>query len=826
MSLKIYLLKRMQTFTIVAIFLGIYLGIGYCPSILHAQNTGKLAGYVKDANTQEPLIGVTIRLENTDLGGVTDIDGYYLISDIPAKTYNVVASYVGFKTSVQYDVIISSGNTQSVTFYLQEAVTELDGVEVIANNSPTSIESPTSIQKLSAQEIKTYPGGNNDIAKVVQSLPGVSGSVGFRNDVIIRGGAPNENVYYLDGIEIPNINHFATQGSAGGPVGMLNVNFIEDVTLSTSAFHARYDNPLSGVLQFSQRVGNKDQRRYGFRLGASEFAATTEGAFSKKNPKITYILSVRRSYLQLLFQAIDLPFLPAYWDYQYKFNFKIDNKNEISLLGIGSIDQFEYNPPDSADATLEQLAILDDIPIYTQRTNTWGINWKHQLTDGFMNLALSNNILDNQADKFDDNDEGNEDKRRFKYRSQENETKLRWDINKFKNNWKYSFGANVQYSVYSNETLQRIRGAEFDETKNLVTPAFYADYETDITFWKYGLFGQISATFLDEKLSLSAGIRTDMNTFMNEGNNLLETLSPRLSISYELLQDFNINLSIGRYYKIPPYTILGFQNNEGELVNKNTKYIKSIHYVAGFEWLPTKSTRITLEGFYKKYDTYPVSVMDSVSLANLGGDFDVLGNEEIKSIGLGETYGLEFLFQQRLTKNFYGILAYTYYFSEYTGFDKNTYIASTWDNRHLVSFTGGYKLPRNWEIGIRSRYLGAAPFTPYNIDSSIKNYVALGRGILDYSNLNTERLSDFWATDIRIDKKWNFKKWALNLFLDVQNVFGNINKTPPTFTLQRNENNNFEGANGEVFNGQNGIPVLLSNDSSTTLPTIGLNIEF
>jgi len=168
---------------------------------------------------------------------------------------------------------------------------------------------PLSIQNLSQEEVAAYPGGNNDIAKVVQSLPGVGGTVGgFRNDVIIRGGAPNENVYYLDGIEIPNINHFSTQGSAGGPVGLLNVSFFEGVTLSASSFDAQYDNVLSGVLQFDQRNGNAREFTGNFRLGSSESALTLEGPLFKGNANesnTTFIASVRRSYLQFLFELID-----------------------------------------------------------------------------------------------------------------------------------------------------------------------------------------------------------------------------------------------------------------------------------------------------------------------------------------------------------------------------------------------------------------------------------------------------------------------------------------------------------------------------------------
>lgn len=784
-----------------------FLGISY---LGFAQGKGKLSGFVKDANTQEALIGVTVLVEGTTLGGTTNIDGYYLIENIPAKTYSLSASFVGYKKSIQYDVIVSSGNTGNVNFRLEEVANELQEVEIVVNNSPTSIESPTSVQRLGAQEIKTYPGGNNDIAKVVQSLPGVSGSVGFRNDIIIRGGAPNENVYYLDGIEIPNINHFATQGAAGGPVGMLNVNFIEDVTLSTSAFHSRYDNPLSGILQFAQRIGNRDQTRYSLRVGASEFAGTVEGKILKNKPNLTYIASVRRSYLQFLFKLIDLPFLPSYWDYQYKVNWKIDQKNEISLIGLGSIDDFAYNPPQNA--TLEQLAILDNIALQKQYTNTIGLQWKRLIDNGYLQMALSNNILDNRSDKFDDNDDGNEAKRRTRYRSEEHETKLRLEVSKLVNGWKYSYGFNAQYNWYTNSTFDRITATEARR------------YETDLSFLRYGAFVQASKSF--GKLSISGGLRTDMNSFTDEGTNPLNTLSPRLSLSYALTDKLNFNASVGKYYKIAPYTILGYRNNAQEYVNRDAKYIGSLHYVAGFEFLPSQSTRITLEGFYKKYDNYPVSVRDSISLANLGGNFGILGNEDIKSVGLGQTYGFELMLQKRLTKNFFGILAYTFYYSEYTGFDQSKYTPSAWDNRHLVSFTGGYRLGRNWEISLRYRFQQGAPYTPYNDRASAENYAALGRGILDYSRLNSVRLGSFQSADLRIDKKWNFNKWALNLFLDIQNVLNSLNPTPPTYTLKRNADNSYTTADGSAFNGKNGIPVIIPNTSGSRLPTIGANIEF
>ena len=322
--------------------------------------TGSLAGTVKDAVSGEMLFGVTVKLEGANLGAVTDINGFYEIENIPTKSYTVKVSSLDYQEDVVYNVVIKSAGTPDLNFELKPIEsTEIEGVEIVASPYKKSKETPLSTNKLSAEEIATYPGGNNDVAKVVQSLPGVGGSVGgFRNDIIIRGGAPNENVYYLDGIEIPNINHFSTQGSAGGPVGLLNVSFFEGVTLSATSFGAQYDNALSGVLQFDQREGNKREMQTNIRVSSSEAALTLEGPLfkgDKKQAKTSYIISARRSYLQLLFRALDLPILPDYWDYQYKINHKINEYNDLILLGVGAIDNFQVNLPD--DFTVDQLLI-------------------------------------------------------------------------------------------------------------------------------------------------------------------------------------------------------------------------------------------------------------------------------------------------------------------------------------------------------------------------------------------------------------------------------------------------------------------------------------
>lgn len=775
--------------------------VALCLNFLAAQNTGSLSGYVRDARSGEPLIGAAIAIEDTELGAVTDIDGFYQIDNIPTQTYQVTASYLGYEKQSRFNVIIRSAGNPSLNFNLQEAVEQLNEV-VVSASSREDMVTPLSSQTLSAVEIATYPGGNNDIAKVVQSLPGVAGSVGgFRNDIIIRGGAPNENVYYLDGIEIPNINHFSTQGSAGGPVGLINVSFVEQVDLSTSAFDARYDNPLSGVVQFDQRIGNPRRFRTNIRVSASETALTLEGPLFKgeqENSNTTFLVSGRRSYLQFLFKAIGLPILPDYWDYQYKINHKIDEYNDISLIGVGSIDDFSVNAPDEFD--VEQQATLDQVPIIRQWSTTAGISWNRRLKDGSgsMRTSLSTNVLNNGFERFTDN--LNETGLYFSNDSRESEVKFRHEQTRYWGDWILTAGMVAQRAQYTNNTLNLVNELQF---------------ESSIDLWRYGFFAQASRSFLNNRLDLSLGVRTDANTFTTEEQQLIRTLSPRFAVSYALdpAKRWRLNASIGRYFKIPPYTVLGFRDNQGALSNRDARYIRSDHLVAGLEYQLNASARITLEGFYKKYRNYPVSVLDQVSLANKGGGFEVFGSELVTSSGKGRTYGVEFLFQQQFTKNFYGILAYTFFKSEFSA-DGDNFLPSLWDSRHLATFTGGYKFKRNWELSLRYRYAGPSPYVPVNETETLENYPAI---VLDYSRLGSQRLTSFNQADIRIDKKFNFKKVALDVYLEFQNAFNQNLPQEPQYGLDRDESGNVISPNRLV---------VIEQSNSSLLPIIGLVLDF
>ncbi len=802
------------------------------PFSLVAQSTGSITGKVLDKNTQLPLEFVNVILDGTALGGSSDSTGYFLIENIPVGTYNILVNNLGYKTFTLYNVVLTSGNENTYTIELEEDIQALAEV-VIRGTTRTvkaaTIETPLSVQRVTTEEIRSNPGGNFDISKVIQTLPGVGGGAGggsFRNDIIIRGGAPNENVFYLDGIEVPVINHFQTQGSSGGPQGMLNVSFIEDVKLTSSAFDAKYDNAISSVFQFKQKNGNPNRIQGNIRLSATEFAATMEGPLAK-DKQTTFLASARRSYLQLLFQVIDLPIRPNYWDFQTKINHQINKKTSLTFIGLGALDEFSFAAPKKV--TADKLYIINSAAVINQWNYTVGLSLKRILNNGFMNLSLSRTDFANDITRHEDNQNPTPDNLSFSLDSREIENKLRLDINHTLGGWKISYGAAAQLVDYNNRTYNVIRKELRDASNTIIQPGVQFLFNSPLAaFVKTGAFLQLGKRFARERLGVSAGLRTDMNTFTVGGMNPLRTISPRLSMSYTISDQWTANASVGRYFKLPPYTILGFADNQNQLVNKSVDYLSSNHLVAGLEFIPREDIRFTIEGFYKGYGQVPISTRNGISLSNLGADFSALGNESVITNGKGKAYGIEFFTQKKLTERVFGILSYTLYRSIYSG-SNGIFLPSNWDNRHLLSATFGYKFKHNWELGLKFRYQGGAPYTPFDENVSRLNYLAQGIGTPDYNQLNNLRLGSFNSSDIRIDKKWNFKKIALDLFLDVSNWYLAKNPAVPEYTFERlTDNTAFKTTDGKPIqpDGSNAIPNRVKNDDPFFTPTIGFIVEF
>lgn len=741
-----------------------------------------IQGKVLDLNSRKPLSGALVQLDKQEKGILTDVSGAFTINGADPGYHTVTVTAEGYESETSSELLFTYDKSPFLMLELQSLAFGVGEVSIRKTNiQKREAESPVSSQKLSIREIERNPGGNRDISKIIQSLPGVVSIPGFRNDVVIRGGSPSENKFYLDGIEIPIINHFQTQGSTGGPVGLLNVNFIKEVNFYTGAFPVNLANGLSSVLDFRQIDGNTNKAKYRFTLGSSDVGFTADGPIGKK---ITYIFSARQSYLQGLFSVLGLPFLPNFIDYQAKVKVKLNEKDDITFLMVGAVDFFRLNLKANDNITdsiqlKSNKYILGYLPVYRQWNYTFGSVYTHYGSSSKTQYFLSRNMLNNTSYKYRNNDESSEDNRIFTYNSIEEENKFRIENSRSVGRWKLLGGGGfefVQFGV-NNKAKILIPGAPG-------TPGTVRDiaFDSRLDLAKYSGFVRAYRSVMGNGTVSFAG-RLDGNSYNKQMRNVLN--QPTVSVSASLptgLDGVFFNANVGQFTQLPSYTILGYRNENGNLDNQNrVKYIRNRMVAAGFQYNKVKDTRITLEGFYKQYANYPLALNDSICLGNLGTDFAVVGNEPVSSVCDGRAYGMEFLIQKRSRSGLYGILAYTLSWSEFNDKFGNA-VNSAWDSRHTVSLVGGIKLKRNWEMGAKYRLASGRPYTPFDIQRSLAkgNWDVKGIALNDYNRLNTERLGTFTQLDVRVDKVWYFKKSSLNLYIDIQNFLNQAYEGPQT----------------------------------------------
>ena len=778
---------------------------------------GNVKGKVIDGKTREVLPYVSVVIVNTKKGATSDENGDFTIPNSPLGYIKIQASFIGYGIVVSESYLVTNEKSPYIIIELFETVSKLEEVVIQSRLFKKPLTSPVSLQTLGIVEIEKNPGGNRDILKVIQSLPGVASNPGFRNDIIIRGGAISENKFYIDGIEVPVINHFQTQGATGGPVGLINADLIRNVDFYSSAFPANRGNALSSVIEFTQKRGNPISLNARATLGTSDTGITLDGPLGKNT---TFMASVRQSYLQFLFKLLKLPFLPTYTDLQLNLNSKISENNELSFLFIGAIDNFNLNEKVNDDVTDEETIkrnrySLSNIPEQDQWNYTVGTSLKHYAENSNQLYIISRSVLNNSSVKYFNNS-GLQSDLLLDYTSKEIENKFRFENNTTLDSYQISFGAGLEQSNYFNTTFQKLANSQGTTIRS---------FSSELEVFKYALFGQVSKMYLDSKLGLSFGFRLDGNNYNTSMKNGLNQFSPRFSASYTLNDKWSINSSVGTYYQLPTYTTLGFRDNANELVNQqNLKYIRSNHFVSGLEFKPKANSKITFEGFYKSYNNYPFSIRNQISLANLGADFGVVGNEAVTSTSKGKAYGFEIFAQKKSDKGLYGIVSYTFVRSEFLDASSN-YIPSSWDNQHLLTITAGKKLKRNWELGAKFRLVGGKPYTPFDVDaSSIRNnYDISNKGIFNYNQLNSERFDTYTQLDVRVDKTWYWKKIALNFYIDIQNLLSSQADVQSVLlpTLDANGNKIIDATNSNKY-----VLEELDRTNGSVLPRFGFIIDF
>ena len=767
----------------------------------------QIKGVVIDKSTRQPLEFVNVLVVGLGIGASTDANGNFLITQVPPGIYRLQASFLGYKTELTPEYRVNHV-TPYVQIELEEENASLNEVVVTASPFQKVPESPVSLRVIGLQEIEKAPGANRDISKVVQNYPGVAFSpIGYRNDLIVRGGGPSENRFYLDGVEIPNINHFSTQGASGGPVGLIDADLIRSVKFYSGAFPADKGNALSSVLDFSLRDGDMERNSLKATLGASEVSLSSNGHIGNKT---SYLVSVRQSYLQALFKILGLPFLPAYTDASFKIKTRFDSHNELTLIGLGGIARMKLNLGIEGEDAEYMLSYLPEI---NQETYTVGGVYRHYSQRHVQSIVLSQSYLNNRNVKYRDNDESSEENLTLRLGSIEQETKLRMENTSSWSVWKVKAGFDLNYSRYKSNEYRKVFANALREY----------DYHTDLSLWRWGMFASVDYAAPDKSFTASMGVRTDGNNYSDKMKELWRQLSPRLSVSYRLIEGLTLSGHVGLYYQLPSYTALGFKGEEGEYVNRHLDYISVSQESLGLSWTPNENMELSVEGFYKLYGHMPFSLSDQIPLSCKGNDYGTIGNEALSSEAKGRSYGVELMFKWLLTQKLNLSSSLTIFKSEFKDGEQGSYVPSAWDNRFILNMSGTYNFPKHWSLGAKVSCIGGSPYTPYDVEKSslVEAWNVQGRAYYDYSRYNQERLPVFGQLDVRVDKTFYLKKCMLGFYLDIQNITASKLRQPDALMSTGQIENPSAPLSEQRY-----VMKSIWQESGTLLPTLGITFEY
>ena len=706
------------------------------------ENTITIYGKVVDKITQQPLPGANVLVVNTNFGASTDINGKFEIQNLPSGEYQLRASILSYRSVTKTDIMVMSGFSPEVIFELEEEAIELEDVVVKSDYFETSRLDLISTRGFSNEEIRRSPGGFEDVIRALSILPGVAQADAGRNDLVVRGGAPSENLYLIDGYKVQNINHFGTQGATGGPLSYINLDFVSGTSFSTGGFPVNNGDKLSSTLSIDLRNGRQDRIGGKATISATQFGLNVEGPFANGSQ---FLFSARRSYLDFIFKAADFSFVPEYWDILGKADFEIDKNNSFSFLLVSAIDNINYFN-DTEDQRYDNSSIIGS----EQLQYLTGIKYRRLIDNGFINLSLSRNFVD--------------------YNTQQRDSLLvPVYLNKSKEK-ENTFNAELTYKL-SNKTDITLGGDAklINFEANILLPTYTTTFgdslpttalDTSTTYYKSAVYLNYN-TVLFDKLITNLGVRADYFSALEQNF----YFSPRASFSYLLSDITRINFSTGIYYQSPSYLWL-----VGSPLNTKLKNIRVNQFILGFDHYVSADALIKVEGFYKDYSDYPVSLIRTyLTLANTGAGFgdenyESFGLEPLTSAGIGKARGVEFSLQKKLSDTpYYGIASLTYSVADYAALDKIDRTGS-YDQTWIVSISGGYKISPEWETSLKFRYSTGRPYTPYNVD-----------GTQNISSYNSVRFPESHSLDLRVDKYWFFSGWSLITYIDIQNIYNRKN---------------------------------------------------
>ena len=707
--------------------------------------TGKVSGRVIDAVSQSPVVGASVVLMGKPFGAATDEKGEFTFIDVPVGSYSLSCSAVAYETVVKTDIIVHPSRVTFVVTALPTRTVEIDGIQVTSSYFPVDPAQPTSSTGFSGEEVRRAPGSAGDVSRIVALLPSIAKVNDQLNSLIIRGGTPTESGFYVDNIEIPNINHFPLPGSSGGPISLINVDFVRDVSFSAGGFGAGYGDRLSGIMDLKFREGNREEFDAQLDLNFAGFGFVSEGPINRG--KGSWMLSVRRSYLDLLVEAIGTGVAPRYSDYQGKLVYDLSPRHQVSVLAIAGKDFIEF---DSTRSVEDGNIIYGTYEGYELAT---GANWRYLWgRKGYSNTSLSVLSTDFSGRFWETNtgewltDEA----------TRETSLQLR-NVDVLMLGQRSHLELGIEGKYFFND--YDIHVTQYTDPLGGLQPELDMDVRVESPWM--GIFGSLS-TALTSRLTTTAGVRYDYLEYNDHAQ-----VSPRFSFDYRLGARTNFRGATGLYNQHLPLVLLTQWPRNRQLHDP-----QAYHYVLGLDQLLTDNTRLTLETYYKRYDRFPVDtlqpqlfVVDELAYRGFFGNY-----ASLVDIGRARSYGVELTVQKKLVEGTYGLVSAGWSKSQYRGLD-GVWRNRVYDNQFVASMEGGYKPNNRWEFSLRWTYAGGPPYTPLNLRLSR----ILNRSVLDGTRVNQMRMPDYHSLNLRVDRHFDFRTSNLAIYFSVWNAYNRKN---------------------------------------------------
>lgn len=753
------------------------------PATLAAQApaTGLLTGRVRSATTGAPVASAVVLVEGTARRAETTPDGGFRIDSIPPGVYTVRAIAIGFSPGVRADIAIGTGKPTELLFQLTERPVELGEIEVVAEAyfDPAGA-TPPSTQSLEQEEIRRAPGVQEDVIRAVALLPGVGVTTGGRNDLAVRGGAPMENLFTVDGIQVPNLNHFGSQGSTGGPLALVNLQLVERASFTAGGMAARDGDRVGAATSISLREGNRERFGGEVNLSATGFGAIVEGPVGNG----AFLAGVRRSYLDLLFDLAGFSFVPRYWDAQFKLTQDLGRRDRLSWLTVGALDRVDFNSETAGDRyDNSRIMKLDQNQYFS------GLIWRRSLPHGQLVTTLGRTWSEFTSEQFDSLQPPN---RVFSNHSTEGENSLTVEYAGERGPRRgWSAGVTGRYASRLRYEILLPGPLRLDQVGS---PAPLA-VDTSFTAWRAG-------GFADWTEQWGHGVRTTIGARVDHYDYLGSAwrAAPRATVALESGPTV-VRLAAGRYWQPPAYVwLVGDSTNPAAL-----KPFFADHLVAGFEHRPRADLKLQLEGYYKRYGDYPARVFRPQAVLAPSGFDDVysdipFGLEPLRSEGNGRSWGIEGFAQKRLsTVPLYGLASVSLGWTEFEGLDGVGRVGA-FDTRFIGNLMLGWRPAPAWELSGKFRYATGLPSTPFFTTGP-------EAGRLDFSRYQEgPRLPAFHALDLRVDRRWSWRSAQLGTYLDIQNVY------------------NRQNVSQYVWNDRK--QAVEASESLGILPTVGISLQF